>query len=158
VAKGRFYTASFSAVTVSALQDVFEVNAPADAVVIIHKIVLGQSSDYGDSAAEGLEVILSKATGTAGSGGSTITARPHQLGSAAFGGTVERNNTTQAGTTIEIHADTFNIQAGWYYSPDPEKDEEIVLSPSEVFVVELPVAPTDAITMSGSITLEEIGG
>lgn len=153
---GRIYTASFGGVAVTAIQDLFEVNAPSDAVVIIHSITIGQSSDAGDSEAEMKRVQISRAPTASGSGGSTPTARPHNLGDAAFGGTVEANNTAQATGTVTIHEDTFNIRAGWAYRPTPE--ERIVMSPSERLVVELPVAPTDEITMSGSITFEEIGG
>lgn len=154
---GRMYTASFGGVAVSVIQDLFELLAPADAVVVIHSIIIGQSSDYGDSEAEGLRVQISRTDGTtSGSGGSTPTARPHEKGDAAFGGTVEANNTTQATVTTVIVEDTFNVQAGWQWRPTPE--ERITLSPSETVVVELPVAPADAITMSGSITFEEIGG
>ena len=152
---GRIYTASFGGVAVSAIQDLIELNAPSDAIVKIHSIIIGQSSDAGDSEAEMLRVQISRATGS-GSGGTTPTARPHEVGDAAFGGTVEANNTTQGTGTTVLVEDTFNIQAGWQWRPTPE--EMIVLSPSGRVVVELPAAPTDAVTMSGSITFEEIGG
>jgi len=153
----RMYSASFTDVAVSAIQDLWELNAPADSVVVIHSIVIGQNSDYGDAAAEGLTLQLSRSTGTSGSGGTTPTAAAHQVGDAAFGGTVEANNTTQATTTTVIRADAFNIQGGWVYQPTPE--ERIVISPSGRVVLELPSAPTpDAITMSSTITFEEIGG
>jgi hypothetical protein len=153
---GRIYSASFTGVSVAAAQDLFEINAPADAVVAIHSIIIGQSSDYGDSEAEGLQIQISRSTGTSGSGGSTLTPVAHEGGDAAFGGTVEANNTTQATTTTVIHSDTFNIQAGWQFRPTPE--ERIYISPSARVVVELPGAPTDAVTMSGTIVIEEIGG
>lgn len=153
---GRMYTASFNGVAVDAIQDLFEVNAPSDAIVKIHSITITQSSDVGDAAAEMLRIQLSKAPTASGSGGSTPTARPLETGDAAFGGTVEANNTTQATGTVVIDEEAFNIQAGYFYRPTPE--ERIVLSPSERFVVELPVAPADELTMSGSITIEEIGG
>ena len=153
---GRMYTASFGGVAVTAIQDLFEVNAPSDATVAIHSIAVGQSSDYGDSEAEGLRVQISRAPTASGTGGSTLTPRPHEEGDAAFGGTVEANNTGQATGTVTIHEDTFNVQAGWAYKPTPE--ERIVISPGGRLVVELPVAPGEALTMSGSITFEEIGG
>ena len=155
---GRMYTASFEDVAVSAIQDIFEVVAPADAVVIIHEIKLGQTSDTGDSAEEILRVEMTFGYTTSGSGGAAITARPHELGDAAFGGTVERNNTTQAvnGTGVVRNAETFNIRVGWQYTPTPEM--RMVISPSARFVLELPAAPADAVTMTGSITFEEIGG
>jgi len=153
---GRVYTASFGGVSVTGIQDLFEINAPSDSIVKIHSITVGQNTDYGDSEAEGLRVQISRAPTASGSGGSTPTARPHNEGDAAFGGTVETNNTTQATGTVVIYEDTFNVQAGWAYRPTPE--EMIIISPGGRLVVELPVAPTDSLTMSGSITFEEIGG
>ena len=154
---GRMYTAIFAGVTVDQIQDLFELNAPSDAVVILHSITLGQDTDYGDADAEGLEVRISRATGS-GSGGTAPTARPHEVGSPAFGGTVEVNNTTQATGTTELYVDVFNIQAGWQYRPTPE--ERFVLSPSGRLVLELTTDPQDSagVVMSGSITFEEIGG
>ena len=153
---GRVYTAQVSAVAVTAIQDFFEVNCPSDAVLSILSIRIAQYSDVGDSSAELLPVQISKATGTAGSGGSTPTARPHMLGTVAFGGTVEANNDTQAGTTIVLLSDAFNIRSGWLYQPT--EPEMIWMSPSEVLLVELPVAPADSLTMEGSITFEVFGG
>ena len=153
---GRMYTAQVSAVAVTNIQDFFEVNAPADSVVVIHSIRIAQYSDVGDAAAEMLPVQISRSTGSAGSGGTIPTARPHHLGDAAFGGTIEVNNTTQAGTTVVLLSETFNIRSGWFYNPAP--DERMVVSPSGIVVVELPVAPADELTMEGSITFEEIGG
>jgi hypothetical protein len=150
------YSASFSSVAVTAVQDLLEVAAPSDAVVVVHSVSIGQSSDAGDSASELLPIQISKSTGSSGSGGSSLTAVAHHTGDAAFGGTCEANNTTQATTTTTLHSDTFNVQAGWLYQPTPE--ERIVLSPSARLVVELPTAPADSLTMSGTVTFEEIGG
>ena len=153
---GRVYTVSVLEVAVLLLQDFFEVNCPANSVIRILSCRIGQRSDVGDAAAEMLPVVISKATGSAGSGGSIPTARPHATGTPVFGGSVEANNTTQAGSTTEILADTFNIRAGWLYQPGER--EMIWMSPSEVLVVELPVAPADELTMSGSLTFEVFGG
>ena len=154
---GRMYSAQVTAVAVTLVQDLIEVNSAADSVTVIHSIRVAQYSDVGDAAAEMLPVIISRGGGTAGSGGSTATAVPHHLGDAAFGGgTIQFNNTTQSGTPVEILSDTFNIRSGWLYNPPP--DERIVISPSAILVVELPVAPADSLTMEISITFEEIGG
>lgn len=152
---GRMYTAEVNAVAVTAAQDFFEINAPADAIVVLHSCFLGQTSDAGDAEAEMLSVQISRVGGTAGSGGSSPTVNPHQLGDSAFGGTVEANNTTQVGTPVELYSETFNVQAGWYYVPTPE--ERFIISPSGGIVVEI-TAPADSLTMSGRITFEEIGG
>lgn len=153
---GRMYTASFEAVAVTAIQDLFELNAPADAAVVLHSFEIGQTSDAADAEAEMLRCTISRAPTASGSGGTAATARPHNEGDAAFGGTVEVNNTTQATGTVVIKPIPFNVQAGCIYQPTPE--ERIVISPSERLVVELPAAPADSLTMSGSITFEAIGG
>ena len=154
--QGRVYIAEVSAIAVTAIQDFWELNCPADAVLALLSVRISQYSDVGDAAAEMLPVIISRPTGTAGSGGSIPTARPVHIGTVAFGGTVEANNTIQAGTTTEILSDSFNIRSGWLYQP-PEK-EVIWLSPSGILVIELPVAPADSLTMQGSITFEVFGG
>lgn len=162
---GHMYTASFSAVNLPATNamDVFELIAPATAAVAVHSIFIGQSGtgDFGDAQAEGLPVTLRRHSGatTPGSGGTTPTARPHINGATAFGGSVQANNTTvqAAGTIVDVVAETFNVQAGWYYTPTPE--ERIILSPSESLIVKIPVGPLDAIaTTYGRITFEQIGG
>ena len=92
---GRMYSATFEEVSVTAAQDLFELNAPSDAVVVVHGVTVSQSSDAGDSASEQLNVLIHRGS-TSGSGGSTPTARPMEAGDAAFGGTVEANNTSQS--------------------------------------------------------------
>ena len=63
---GRLYTAQFSAVAVSAAQDLFEIVAPSDAIVKIHNIRLGQTSDVGDAAEEILLIKLNSGATTSG--------------------------------------------------------------------------------------------
>lgn len=156
---GRVYTASFSAVSVSAAVDCFEVLAASGKPFVLHEVVLSQSSDYGDAAAEGLSVLIKKGTGsyTSGSGGSTATARPHSTNDAAAGPTPETNNTTQAsagsGALITMRCEAFNVQAGYQYLPTPE--QRMLFLPSEALVVSI-TAPADAISLSGSVVFEEL--
>jgi hypothetical protein len=156
---GRMYTAAFSAVAVSAAQDLFEILAATSKPFVLHRIVLGQSSDYGDAAAEGLSVLVKRATGsyTSGSGGSTPALNKHLTNDASAGPTAEANNTTQAsagsGALTTILTDAFNVQAGWEYLPPPE--QRLLFLAAEAVVVSV-TAPADALTMSGSITIEEM--
>jgi hypothetical protein len=156
---GRFYTASFRNVSVSAAVDVFEVLAATGKPFILHELVLAQSSDYGDAQAEGLIVDLKRATGsyTSGSGGSTATPAKHLTNDAAAGPTAETNNTTQAaagsGALTTLRTEAFNVQAGYQYLPTPE--QRITFLPAEALVVSLS-APADAISLSGSVTIEEL--
>lgn len=156
---GRFYTASFSAVAVSAAVDVFEVLAAAGKAFVLHEVVLAQSSDYGDAAAEGLSVLIKRATGsyTSGASGSTATPAKHLTNDAAAGPTVETNNTSQAaagsGALTTLRAEAFNVQAGWQYLPTPE--QRFTFLPTEACVVSI-TAPADAVTLSGTIVFEEL--
>jgi hypothetical protein len=146
------YSAVFEEVSVSAVQDLFEINAPSDAVVVVHGFEISQSSDT-DS--EMLNLLVHRAT-TSGSGGSTPTPRPMEAGDAAFGGTVEANNTTQGTEGNHIHSAAFNVLNGYIWMPTPEMRP--VISPSGRLVIELQTAPGDALTMSGVVYFEEIGG
>jgi hypothetical protein len=152
---GRPFTAEFNAISVTAAQDLLEVNAPSDASLVVTGAGISQSSDFGDAAAEGLPVRLARVGGTAGSGGAAVTATPMGVGQAAFGGTCERNNTTQVGTPVDLHSESWNVQAPWYYQPAEIQMHEV--PPSGGIVLQLESAPADALTMSGWISFVEIG-
>lgn len=153
---GRMYVASFSGVAVSAQVDFFELNVPSDAVVIVHRAAI--TDDTGETS-EQAAVSWIVGHATSGSGGSTPTPVPLNTGDAAFGGTVETNNTTIAstGTTTVLGRQGFNyVGSGYQYTPTPE--ERLVLSPSARLVLRLASAPGASRTLSGEIVFEEIGG
>lgn len=152
---GRMYTAAFEEVAVTAAQDLFEIVAASDAVVVIHGFDFGQSSDAGDAESEQLSIIVHRGS-TSGSGGSSVTPAPRALGDAAFGGTVEANNTTQATEGTILDAYTFDAIVGIEKVFTPS--DFIIISPSGRVVIELQTTPGDSLTMSGRVTLEEIGG
>jgi len=151
----RVYSATFEAVTVSAAQDFFELNAPATGACVLLSASIGQYSDPGDAEAEMLRMQIKRSTGTSGSGGSTVTARPHEVLLAVFPGTVDANNTTVATTTTVVRAETWNAQVGWLYQPTPE--ERLTVAPSGRLVISLPAAPADALSMSGTMTFAFLG-
>ena len=157
------YSATFSAISVSAAQDVFEVVAAATARVAIREIVLGQYSDFGDAEDELLSVQVIRGYTTSGSGGASVTPRPLNSYDRDAVTTVERNNTTQAsaGTAHVLIADSFNVRAGWYLgsknyvTSEYGREHGILLKPSERLVVAITV-PADALTMNGTIVFEEL--
>lgn len=155
---GRIYTAVFSSVAVTAQQDFFEVNAPSDACVAIHDVHISQSTEVGDTGEEGLAILIKRGATTSGSGGSAPTAQPLEFGDPAFGGTVEVNNTTKAtaGTIATLWSGNMNVRVPFDKVWTPETRP--MLSPSQRLTVELATTPADSITMSGTITFEEIGG
>jgi len=155
---GRYYSVSFSGVAVSAIQDLFEIKAAAAKPVTLHEVVIEQSSDYGDSASEGLGIVIKRGTGaiTSGSGGSgAVTPAKHNTSDAAASALAETNNTTQAtgGTITTIRAEAFNVQAGYQYLP--LREDRIIFLPTEYCIVSLTGAPADALTMSGTLVFEE---
>lgn len=156
---GRMYSVPFSATAVSAAVDCFEVLASSAKPFFLHEVVLAQASDYGDAQAEGLSVLIKRATGsyTSGSGGSTVTPAKHLTNDAAAGPTAEVNNTTQAsagsGALTTVRAEAFNVQAGYQYLPPPE--QRLFFLPAEAVVVSI-TAPADAITLSGTLVFEEM--
>jgi hypothetical protein len=150
------YTVVFNNVAVTAIQDLFEINAAADSVVFIHDIHLSQNTDMGDAQEEALRIELTSGHTTSGSGGTAPTAIPRNIGQSAYGGTVEVNNTTQAsaGTIVTHYVWNWNIRVGFDKVFTPETRPRI--APSGRMCLELPAAPADSVTMSGSITLEEV--
>lgn len=151
---GRMYSATFEQVSVSVVQDLFEINAPANKAVIVHGFTISQSSDAGDAESEQLNILIHRGS-TSGSGGSTPTARPLDAGDAAFGGTVEANNTTQGTEGNQIHSESFNVMAGLQVWWPPECRP--VIPGSGRLIIELQTAPADALTMSGTVYFESIG-
>ena len=152
---GRVYKAVFESVVVSAAQDVYEIVSPSDAIVKIHWFKLGQSSDAGDSESEQLNFLVHRGT-TSGSGGTSITPSPSNVGDAAFGGTVEANNTIQATEGTFLDSFCFNVMAGNESIYTPETND--IISPAGRYIIELQNAPADALTMNGCLCFEEIGG
>lgn len=152
------YTATFSAVAVSAAQDLFEITAPSNSQVVIRELRLGQYSDFGDAQAEILSVLIMRGHTTTGSGGSTVT--PSNLSPKATAlsasSTVKANNTTVAtnGSPQTMIADTWNEQFPFLHLP--RREECIVLDNNARLVVRI-TAPADAITMNGTLMFEEIG-
>lgn len=154
---GRMYSVPFSAVAVSVAQDLFEVLAASGKAIILHEVVVSQSTDYGDAAAEGLSILIKRGIGnTSGSGGSTVVPVKYDTTQAAAGPTAEVNNTTQAaagaGSLTTLRAEAFNVQGGYRYKPD--QDQRPLFLPGQSCVVSVTV-PADALTMSGTLVFEE---
>ena len=154
---GRMYDVSFVGVAVTAQQDFFEINVAATKVVKVHEIHLSQSTEVGDAQEEGLSILMKSGATTSGSGGSAPTAIPHALGDAAYAGTVEVNNTTKAtaGTIVTHKAWNWNVRVPFdvIFTPETRKD----IAPSGRLTIELATTPADSITMSGYMTIEELG-
>lgn len=155
---GAIFVATFTAVAVSAAQDLFAITAPANSRVAIREIRFGQYSDPGDAQAEMLSVQVIRGYTAIGSGGTSATPVNIQghAGAVASSTLVDVNDTTVAstGTPVVLCADTLNVMAGWRFYPVP--DERPIITNNAVLVVRI-TAPADAITMNGTIVFEELG-
>lgn len=159
---GRLYTVSFTAVSVSAVQDLFYVKPAADKVCFLEAVYLsnvGGTADAGDAQEEllRLEIIRLPATVTAGSGGTAPTPRALAVNDAAASFTARVNDTTLAttsGTAQTMHADGFNVRVPYVYLPPPE--HRILVANAEALVVRLNLAPADAVNLSGTAYVREL--
>ena len=155
---GMLYNAPFTGASWgTSAADVFELPFPNDCVGIIHAVTLFQTTELGDAAEEIVRLEFYKGYTSSGSGGSTVTPVPTEHGFSASGITsVECNNTTQATTSGTLmFTDGWNVRMPYLYCPVPE--QRLVLSPSQRFVIAR-TAIVDAMTVSGCITWEEMGG
>lgn len=159
---GRFYTAQFNEVAVTAAQDLFEIAAPSTGIVIIHEWSISQNTDYGDAQDEVLRIEEVRGDGTvaSGSGGSTVTPQPNDNGDGAASSTVEANNTTRmavgTGVLDILRQYGWNVRVGLekVYTPETRP----VIAPSDRWTLSLDDTPADSITISGHVIFEEIGG
>lgn len=148
------YAVTFKAVAVSVQQDLVELVAAAGLPIRILGVVLSQTSDHGDAAAEGVQLSLVRGHATSGSGGGSFTPLGVTGLEPASGATCEINNTTIAstGTAAEPYTDGWNVQAGhqiWWTpktAPGVLGSGRIVLRQS---------APADVITLSGTVYYSE---
>ena len=151
------YTVVFSAVAVTAQQDLFEIVSAATQITIVHDLTLTQSTEIGDAMEEGLSILVKSGQTTTGSGGTTPTAIPRLFLGSAYAGTPKVNNTTKAtaGTIVTHHAWNWNVRVPFQYIWTPETRP--IISPSRRFTIELATTPADSITISGTLTIESIG-
>lgn len=153
---GRMYSATFENVAVTAAQDFFELTPADDKPIAIHAIYLSQSTELGDAAEEQLRVQIIRGHTTSGSGGSAPTPVPMDPAGAAAGCAAEVNNTTIAssGTTTTLHSECFNVRSGWVFIPTPECRPKASQANTTI-VVRLLAAPSDSVTMGGTLYFEE---
>jgi hypothetical protein len=156
---GRVYSVEFEGVSVSAQVDFFEITPADDKPCKILGLFLSQSSDVGDAAEEILRVRIIRGHSTGGSGGAAPTPEPLNKADAAAGFAAETNNTTIAsvGTATNLLSYAFNIRAGlemWF----PPEAQPRVSQAQTTIVVRLMAAPADALTMSGTLIVEEESG
>lgn len=141
--------------------DLLEVLPADDLPVRLVGIILGQISEVGDAAAEGLRisVIRMTATVTSGSGGSAVTPVPADPSDAAAGFAAECNNTTVATTS---GATTVVAEIGWIIQNSPmeiwfpEEEQRVVARQGQALLVRNQTTLADDATGQVTFVLEEV--
>jgi hypothetical protein len=155
---GRFYTVEFDALAIAVTTtDIIELDAAAEKPIKVLGWTIGQSTDMGDAQAEALRYRWVRGNTTGGSGGSAPTPRPCNPSDVAAGFTAETGNTTaaSAGTAVNLATVPWTIQApDWVWLPD---GCEFGTSGTSLLVMRLVAAPTDSVTLSGTVWVLEEG-
>jgi hypothetical protein len=146
------YTVVHTISALAAARDLIEIAAPATCVVEIFGANVCQDSDDATSESEMLPILVQRASAS-GSGGSVNTPTKRETGFVAARSTVEGGNTAAATLTGQpFGRDTFNVLTGWLW-----QFPALVLAPSEIGVIRLDAAPTDAIDIKITVYFREIG-
>lgn len=153
----RRYTVVFEKIAVSAVQDLLAVKgATGKTVRIIDYTVICVDTTAPANTQMALRCSYLPATVTDGSAGAAVTPRPADPGDAAATATARRNDTTPAtssGTKVTLRESGCNVYQGDQYTfPAPP-----IIAASTQFVLEIITTPAAALTLSGSVTFEEIG-
>ena len=153
---GRVYTITISGVaSPAAAFDFVEISPAANKIIRIRRIRIAQTSEP-TTEEEQLAITVIRGHTTSGSGGDTTPDGGVLAASdAASGYTAETMNTTIAssGTPINLVEDAWNTRAGYDMAFAPEESPECI---NGVLIVVRSSAPADAITIRGTIWVEEV--
>lgn len=159
---GRLYVVPYAGTITNAGGDVdlFEIAPADDKPIKLRGFCLGQTSEVGDAAEEGLRisVIRLPATFTSGSGGSTPVGSPMDSADSAHGATLEANNTTvgtTSGTAITLYDYAWNLRNSpfevWY--PDDRFCPKV--KQTEGLVIRQQTTAADDYSFAGYVVFEE---
>lgn len=160
---GRIYTVTFpSAPPVTGTggnADLFEFQPADDKPIRLRGFRLGQISEVGDSAEEGVEIQVIRLPATVTSAnGTAVTPAPTDSADVAAGFSAEINGSTVAtttGTAVIMESCPWNIRSSplevWY--PGPEFSPKA--KQGEALVIRLITTVADDVTMGGTAWIEE---
>lgn len=127
-----------------------ETTAPSDASVALVRAWFSPRGAVLDQIQE-INVFINDAAGT----GTSQTPTPLHEGYTAYGGTGRDVITVEGTTPTDLIEDGFHFQNGWLYTPIPE--EFIVVQPSSIIGIRLPVAPDAAMGCAFGMVFGKIG-
>ena len=153
----NLYAANFSATAMTAATDIFEFTPAADRAIILYGLTLGQTTDLGDAAEEVLMIGVYRDC-TAGSGGTANT--EYNYNQAAQGtptmATRSLGTASTGGTLIDIIGWNIRIPLLWVPVPEMRPKFSNIAAEGPVSSFRLLTAPTDSITISGSLIWTEV--
>ena len=160
---GRIYTVPFASATVTNAggnTDLWELTPADDKPIKLRGFSLGQTSEVGDSAEEGvnISVIHLAATVTSGNGGAVTPVAVDAGTNVAAGFSAETNGTTVAttsGTATTVYEMCWNLRSSpceiWF----PEDRFSPVARQAAALVIRMNTTVADDITFAGTAWVEE---
>lgn len=149
-----FFGASFT--TANGDYDFFELTPADDRPIEIVAVYLGVKTEVGDAQDEMLDVTIVSDNATTGNGAATT---PRQLdsrdGAAGFTAESVASTTATTGTEVLLHADTFNVRAGWQII-FPETMRPKIDQADTMLCIRLETALADDATISGTVYVREL--
>ncbi len=156
MASGRIYTIPFSKISISAVQDLWNVAATAAMAFELHSINLGaETATVAEEVS--IQIKVMTATVTNGTSGASVTPVKNPSSSSAATVTARCNDTgraTTSGSTTVMFSDTWQLTNGYVYQWAPEDRPMFVLSQN--MLIGLETAPAAAHVCSGTVTIAEL--
>jgi len=153
------YSAPIDALAFTAATDIAEITPAADRACVIYGLTLCQTTDLGDAQEEVLRIGIYTDV-TAGSTGTSLTEGPYTNESLA--GTVQtaivsnRGTPSTGGTLIGIIGWNIRIPLEWWPIPEMRPKFSNIAAEGPVSSFRLLTAPTDSITISGTVYWTEV--
>lgn len=149
---GRMYSVGFQNQTIAALQDLLRIAPAANKPVVLHALFISQVSQIQDAEEEMWRLQIIRGFTTAGTGGAAVTPQPLAPIDTASGATCRRNDTTvaTAGTPVIMHAEAFNVRAGYAMVWTPETRIKVSATQTSLHVKLManPVASTTGVDLT----------
>ncbi len=154
---GRMYYAPITGSAVTASIQLWSIQPATDDPILLHAFEMTQSTEFGEAAAEALELNLSRRTGTPTSGaGAAVTEVDANQDDTTSTAIVLTELTTDwtAGAEQIIAKIGWNIQVPYLWMPPPEG--RIKVKDNDVMYLDLVTVPADAIDFFGWVLYEEL--
>jgi hypothetical protein len=154
---GRMYYAPITAAAVATSINLWSIQPAAEDPIVLHAFEISQSTEFGDTQAEALELNLTRRIGAPTTGaGAAVTEVPAMHDDTTSTATVLTELTADwtAGTEQIMAKIGWNVQASYLWMPPPEG--RIQVKDNDVLLLDLVTVPADVIDVLGWILYEEV--